>query len=176
MQQHLCTSCQKNPATVHVLDLSSGNLKGQQHLCQACAETEGVVQPKSPQPLKLSSELLEDLIGGLGSKGKAPRKATGPACAGCGMTATDFKLRGRLGCPRCYDTFRATLLPLLERIHDATKHQGRFPVRTPSARPRPDSLAELRRRLDAAIQEENYEEAANLRDQLRTLDQAGEAS
>ncbi len=47
--------------TLDGANYAAGNLKGQQHLCQACAETEGVVQPKSPQPLKLSSELLEDL-------------------------------------------------------------------------------------------------------------------
>ncbi len=167
----MCSSCQKHLASVHVLDLASGVLKSEQHLCQVCAETLGVVQSKSQKMKPMSAEILEDLIGSMtGDKGKMRGRSAGPACPGCGTTLGDFKMRGRFGCGRCYDTFRAALLPLLERVHDAPRHQGRFPTRPPVLRTRPDSLVDLRRRLEAAIQGENYEEAASLRDQLRNLD------
>lgn len=169
MQPPFCTSCEKQMATVHVLDLAGGVLKGEQHLCQACAETAGVVQSKSQKTKPMSAEILEDLIGTMaGEKGKT--RGAGPACPGCGTTLGDFKMRGRFGCGRCYDTFRAALMPLLERVHDAPRHQGRFPTRSVTLRTRPDTLADLRRRLEAAISGENYEEAAMLRDQLRNLD------
>lgn len=172
MQPQLCTSCQKQLASVHVLDLAAGELSGQQHLCQSCAETVGVVPSKLQKTKPMSAEILEDLIGSMsGEKGKTRGRGSGPTCPACGTTLGDFKVRGRFGCARCYDTFRAALLPLLERVHDAPRHQGRFPTRPANLRQRPDTLADLRRRLEAAIQNEKYEEAANLRDQLRNLEQ-----
>jgi protein arginine kinase activator len=168
----LCTSCQKQFASVHVLDLKSGVLAGEQHLCQTCAETIGVVQSKSQKTTPLTAEILEDLVGGMVSeKGKSRGRGTGPTCPACGTTLGDFKVRGRFGCGRCYETFRVALLPLLERVHDAPRHQGRFPTQPSTSRPRLDNLADLRRRLEAAIEHENYEEAAPLRDQLRGLEQ-----
>jgi protein arginine kinase activator len=171
---HPCTACNKNPASIHVLDVdeSSGGLSGQQFLCQVCAESTGLVQPKVPP--KLAGVSLEDLLNSFSAAkagtGKREAKA-GPLCAGCGLSAIDFKKRGRLGCPRCYMTFQDVLLPLLERVHDATVHRGRFPGRAARTAPRSDILADLRRRLDAAIRSEDYEAAANLRDQLRTLEE-----
>jgi len=170
MEQQLCTSCKKQPASVHVLDLAGGELADKQHLCQACAENQGIVQSKLHKTKPMSAEILEDLIGSMtGEKGRA-RRGAGPVCPACGTTTADFKMRGRFGCARCYDTFRASLLPLLERVHDATRHQGRFPAQHVT-RSRPDTLADLRRRLEAAILDENYEEAATLRDQLRIMEQ-----
>lgn len=169
MEHHQpCTSCKKHPASVHVLDLDGGALAGKQHLCQSCAENLGVVHHKAKP---MSAEILEDLIGSMTVEKGRTRRGIGPVCPACGTTTADFKMRGRFGCARCYDTFRASLLPLLERVHDSKRHQGRFPARPSGDRPRPDMLADLRRRLEAAIQDENYEEAANLRDQLRNMEQ-----
>lgn len=169
MEQQLCTSCQKQLATVHVLDLDAGALAGKQHLCQGCAENLGVIHSKAKP---LTAEILDDLIGPMTTGKGRSRRGTGPVCPACGMTGADFKMRGRFGCARCYETFRASLLPLLERVHDATRHQGRLPAQPAGIRPRVDSLADLRKRLEAAIQGEKYEEAANLRDQLRHMEQS----
>lgn len=174
MEQHPCTSCQKQAATVHVLDLAAGELARKQHLCQACAESLGVVQPKGHKTTPMSAAILEDLIGSMtGEKGEKvrSRRGVGPICPACGTSAADFKMRHRFGCARCYETFRASLLPLLERVHDATRHEGRFPAQQLGRIP-PDTFADLRRRLEAAIQDENYEEAATLRDQLRNIEQS----
>src|SRR5690606_4627440 len=126
-----CTACKKVVATIHILALQGGPITGQQHLCSTSAENAGVVQPKTTPP-NLSTEILEDLIGGLKGKEKEKRKGRkeGPACPACGLTVTDFKMRGRLGCPRCYEVFKKSLVPLLERVHDASSHRGRFPGRT----------------------------------------------
>jgi protein arginine kinase activator len=72
--------------------------------------------------------------------------------------------------------FKPALLPLLERVHDATSHRGRFPGCTPAPLVTHDILAELRRKLAAAIAAENYEEAAALRDQLKRVETAGGAA
>ena len=162
-----CTACQKAIATIVVMDLTEGAVTGSQHLCQACAEQMGVGAPKAP---KLSPEILEDLLGSMQPARKGPR--TGDGCPGCGMAAADFRTKGRLGCPRCYDAFRAELLPLLQRIHEAQAHTGRLPAVVGSAPPAPDerSLTDVRRRLEDAVRGERYEEAARLRDELRKLE------
>lgn len=169
---HQCNACQKAIASIHIMDLRNGNVVGQQHFCVSCAESAGVVQPKAPIKLT-TTEILEDLLGGLKSPGREKKGGEEEtSCPGCGMTASDFKMRGRLGCPRCYEVFRTALLPLLERVHDGTSHRGRFPGRTAMDLTASDKMADLRRRLENAIQEENYEEAAQLRDELHQAEQA----
>ena len=171
---HFCSACQKQPAQTVVLDLSGGSVTGQKHLCQACAESLGFVQ--SNTPIKMSPELLEDLLGAVkgGAGAGSTRGKRDLACPGCGMTPADFKQKGRLGCARCYDALRQELVPLLQRVHEATSHRGRIPGGAPAkaALPQPtdkplapmasqakpqggaEQLSELRKRLDEAIRGE----------------------
>ena len=167
-----CSVCHKLQATVHVLDLVDGEFAEEQNLCPNCAESTGMVHPKAT-PLKISPEMLEDLLGTMQSPDTtetAPR-ASEPeeSCPACGLTSSQFRSRGRLGCPRCYDTFRRSLLPLLERVHDATSHKGRCPGNAERVPGVEDKLAELRHSLGDAIKAENYELAAQLRDKIKTV-------
>jgi len=183
-----CTACQKAIANIVIMDLQGGVVTGSQHLCSACAEQLGISQPKLP--LKFSTSILEDLLEALPGAlqanlpGSSPTSKTPPAtstspagpartpvaaCPGCGLTPADFRAKGRLGCPRCYETYRAELMPLLGRIHEAHRHSGRLPGRAAPEPVAPDQqlLGELRRKLEDAVRGERYEEAANLRDHLR---------
>ena len=160
-----CKTCKKAIATIFVADLEGWGVVGEQHLCSACAEQAGVIPAK--QPLKLD---LQDLFGL--TEGKPRRggsKTEDHACPGCGMSLSDFKVRGRLGCPRCYEVFRDELMPLLQRIHESQTHTGRLPGTLAEAPAGPDEheLSDLRRRLEDAVRGERYEEAARLRDDLR---------
>lgn len=170
-----CTACQKALATIVIMDVSEGSVTGSQHLCAPCAEQMGVVQPKSP---KLSPDLLEDLLGGL-EKAKGGRRPRAEACPGCGLSQADFRSKGRLGCPRCYETFRDELLPLLQRIHEAQTHRGRLPADLGDAPPPAHddrALADLRKKLEDAVRNERYEDAARLRDALRRAERGEEAT
>ncbi len=176
--QQKCTHCgnarcKHGAPTVHVLDVAAWEIHKQQFLCEAMAQQLGFLAPK-PTGLPFSPELLENLIGELKTAGHPPGETprTRPSetvCAGCRLTLGAFKMRGRFGCPRCYDTFRAHLVPMLERVHDATTHRGRMPGQPARNAPDPVDLADLRERLKAAIMAEQYEEAAKLRDSLRKL-------
>jgi protein arginine kinase activator len=88
------------------------------------------------------------------------------------MTLAEFRQRGRLGCPRDYEVFMPQLRDLLERIHGATRHSGRVPGLDDQKMERLQRVNELQRQLEAAIREEAYETAAELRDQLKTLQQS----
>ena len=85
------------------------------------------------------------------------------------MTLGAFKMRGRLGCPRCYEVFRQHVVALLARVHDATAHRGRYPGRSNHKAPDPVDVSAVREQLESAIAGERYEEAAALRDQLRRI-------
>ncbi|MBX3465135.1 MAG: UvrB/UvrC motif-containing protein [Planctomycetes bacterium] len=171
-----CTACQKAIATIVVMDLTDGAVTGSQHVCQACAEQMGIAQPKLPP--KFSAELLEDLLGGLKGGRSGGTRPRVEACPGCGMTPVEFRTKGRFGCPRCYETFRTDLLPLLHRIHEAQAHRGRLPARAAPVEPAAEdpSLLDLRRRLEDAVRGERYEEAARLRDDLRRAERGEESS
>jgi protein arginine kinase activator len=164
-----CTACQKAIATTIIMDLNNGAVTGSQHVCQACADQLGVGMQAAAKPPKFSAELLEDLL--TAAKPSRPRRA-GDVCPGCGMTPQDFRSKGRLGCPRCYESFRGELMPLLQRIHEAQTHRGRLPG-TAGAAPEPideRTLSDVRKRLEDAVRGERYEEAARLRDELRRLE------
>jgi protein arginine kinase activator len=166
-----CTVCKKALATIHILELEDGEVVQQKNLCGSCAENSGEVQPKTTT-MKITTQALEDLIGSLKGEG-AGGPEVGPSCPGCSMTMAEFRTRGRLGCPRCYETFHKSLLPLLERVHDATSHRGRFPTQTPGQQSQPNTMQRLRNRLDEAVKAEDYERAANLRDEIQRLEQQG---
>ncbi|MGE0143554.1 MAG: UvrB/UvrC motif-containing protein [Planctomycetota bacterium] len=179
--QHKCSHCgnarcKLGAPSVHVLDVAGWEIHKQQFLCEGIAQELGILPQKSAS-LPISSALLENIVGEL----KAAQATTPPAvggprgkvseatCAGCRMTLGAFKMRGRTGCPRCYMTFHDQLVPLLERVHDATVHRGRCPAATARLAPDPVNLTELRERLRDAIAGERYEEAGRLRDELRQL-------
>ncbi len=166
-----CTACQKAIANIVIMDLNEGSVTGSQHVCAQCAEQLGVTPPKTP---KFAPEMLEDLLQGM-KPGQPEPKQSG-CCPGCGLAPTDFHTNGRLGCPRCYDNFRNELMPLLQRIHESQVHTGRLPVTISETVPTDESpdLTEVRQKLEDAVRGERYEEAAQLRDDLRRAER-GEA-
>ena len=95
-------------------------------------------------------------------------------CPSCGLTYADFKKIGRLGCGECYNTFRKYLGPLLKRIHGSTQHTGKSPLIAGKPRKKKIDLQALRIRLARAIEEEAFEEAAKIRDQIKELERKEE--
>lgn len=159
----ICDICGKNPATVHLTEIVDDQMS-ELHLCEECA------RKKSSQ---MESQFgLSDLLAGLADFEKPSEEKDGVAlkCPNCGLTYKDFKKVGRFGCSECYNTFRKFLVPLLKRIHGSGTHAGKCPAMAgeskPSSRKKAD-IQELRSRLQKAVENEAYEEAARLRNQIR---------
>ena len=91
------------------------------------------------------------------------------ACPGCGLAYAEFKAKGRLGCPRCYAAFGPVLIPLLEKVHGAAAHRGKTPERVKGVMASRRELQESEAQLDAAVENEEYEKAAQLRDRIREM-------
>lgn len=154
-----CQSCQTRAATVHYTDLSDAGLR-EFHLCEECY---AVQKPQGSDTIGMIASALS------GATSSVREEPAPPACGQCGLTYVAFRGRGRLGCPMCYETFRPSLEPLLEKIHNGGKtHMGKTPFETGARdRGRERLLISLRRKLQEAIQQENYELAASLHDELR---------
>lgn len=158
----LCDICGKNEATVHLTEIINGKVT-ELHLCEECAREKGA---QMEQHFGIADLLagLADLSAGLEIKEELVLK-----CENCGMTYQDFKRIGRFGCSQCYEAFRKYVPSLLKRIHGSTKYVGGIPMSKQYEEVK-DELQELKRRLKEAIEREEYEEAARIRDRIRELE------
>ena len=93
-----------------------------------------------------------------------------PDCPHCGLSFLEFRRTGRLGCYRDYEVFKPALLPLIAKIQHATTHEGSVPARAAARLEREARIAALKHELGEAVLAENYERAAELRDELRALE------
>lgn len=160
----VCDNCGENEAILHLTKIENNQLVSS-HLCESCAANEGL------EPAAGSANLpLTDFLSQLGRSGES---AGGP-CAYCGLRLEEFKKSGRLGCSHCYVTFETHLKPLLRRLHGGNQHIGKvYLPPNPSIAEREDRLAGLRRKLDRAVESEDFERAAQIRDMIRSLEGAG---
>lgn len=151
-----CDYCDSQ-ATVHLTTIINNEVN-KIDLCEDCAQKKGV---SSNQGISLT-----DMFTGASS---GTESASGLACKVCGFTHSDFRTNGRFGCPSCYRSFRPILEETLENMHPGTHHVGKVPNQLMERMDSRDKEAHLEDALHQAISEENYEEAAKLRDQLNDL-------
>ena len=165
----LCELCKQAQATVHLTEIVNDQMT-ELHLCEACANQKGAQVESHFGLADLLSELADF------SKTQEPEEIANKACPSCGMTYDDFRKVGRLGCAQCYQTFKRSLGSLLKRIHGAPIHLGKAPTRLVKPEKAKGELADLKRKLRHAIEQEEFEEAARLRDHIRRLEQQEQQS
>ena len=157
-----CELCKEHEATVHLTQVVGSEVK-KVNLCEACAAKSG---------LDIKGTIsITDLLMGLSGAGKPSREAPARdrACARCHMRREDFKKTGRLGCADCYETFAEELAPMLHNMHRAHQHTGKIPARESQRVQVTAEVAALQKALEQAVAEENFEEAAKLRDRIQAL-------
>ena len=157
----VCDSCGHKQATVHLTEIVNDQTK-ELHLCEECAREKGALMG---QQFGLT-DLLASLVG-IESE-PITKGEKGAKCPNCKMTYNDFRKYGRLGCGDCYVAFKDSLTPLLKKIHGSNQHVGKVPsggVKT-TVKARTE-LQELQMRLQKAIEMEEFEEAARIRDEIK---------
>ena len=158
----VCQRCKKTTATVHITDLV-GEPK-ELHLCEECAAQEGI-QVKMPVAL---NTLLEEFV----KHQVASQEMSDLTCPKCGMSFLQFRQQGVLGCPHDYEAFDKILAPMIAQAHEgAGHHVGKVPNKASGSQKRQHLMLKLRRELEEAVEREDYESAAKLRDQLKELEQ-----
>ena len=166
----MCQKCHKREATRHEAERAEDGTWSEVHVCDQCAEKAEMA------PLSQAS-FMQALIQGASQLGAPKAPGTARECPKCGITYAEFRTRGRLGCPHDYETFLGELLPLLERIHHGgLQHVGKSPASMDGRSESEREMIELRRALTDAIQREQYEEAARLRDRIRQVEEGPPAA
>jgi protein arginine kinase activator len=169
----LCDNCGEREAQIHLTQIVNNNVT-QLHLCEQCAEEKGVETGASVAKFPLG-----DFLASLGKTAGADQAdvVPGVACGFCGGTLKDFRETGRLGCAMCYTTFEPHLRDLLRRLHGSSQHAGEQYAAAvaaagvaPSADTGARALGELREQLKRAVEAENFELAAELRDKLKVME------
>jgi protein arginine kinase activator len=178
-----CDDCEVNPATVHLTHVEHGS-SHTFHLCEECARRRGVPLPDGDALMKglqaiLGGAAVPAALGQTKVTVKQPPKTikeekpeVDTECVGCGTKLSEFRAKGRLGCTGCYGSFEAELEKTLVRLHESSWHKGKKYGETAPRKGGKRGLEQLRRELDEAIREEDFEQAAVIRDAIRGLKQS----
>jgi protein arginine kinase activator len=161
----LCDVCKNNPATVHLTEIIDEQMN-ELHLCEDCARHKSAAMEQQFG--------LSELLAGMADFEKPDKNEENAAvkCPNCNLTYADFKKIGRLGCGECYVAFRKYLALLLKRIHGSNQHVGKTLPKEkviPRSGKKKTDLEGLKAQLQKAIQKEDFEEAARLRDQVKKI-------
>ncbi|HBT77704.1 MAG TPA: DNA helicase UvrBC [Planctomycetaceae bacterium] len=167
-----CQKCDR-PATFHITELT-GPKPQELHLCEEHArhylsETSEQNDPVSGLATALAQNATaQEFV--LNKTSEELKSLDQETCPVCGISFFDFRSRGRLGCPNDYACFERQLEPLIQNIHGDVQHVGKVPRRAGIQVDRRTLLIKLRRDLDEAVKEEDYERASTLRDKIKELD------
>ena len=166
-----CEKCGERPAQVRYTEYREGESK-KLMICFECAKSLGFeVDPTEETPPGAPDPSMAAVV--LVSTPLSPTVKAVPEherCPKCGLTSAEFQRLSRFGCEKCYEVFAPALDSWFEKIHGASSHRGRLPgspEEPPAATPNPGEIEDLQRRLAQAIENEDFEEAARLRDRLR---------
>ena len=163
----LCQICGKNPATVHFTEIMNGKMT-ELHVCEGCAEEKGLQADASKSKFDIA-EKFTDLINSAMSTDD--ERVGHVQCPRCGLLYSAFKETGRLGCAECYSSFQFQLRPLLRRIHGDTHHMGKTPARDGERVSIARQVQRLYDELQRAVAREEFERAAEVRDEIKRLEQ-----
>ena len=164
----LCQICGKNPATVHFTEIHDNQMT-ELHVCERVRRGEGPARARRRSRSSTIADLLAGMVDGMtDDRGGAGRAVQ---CPRCGMLYSAFKETGRLGCAECYDGVPVpSSRPLLRRIHGDTRHVGKVPARDGEGAPRSRQIQRLHDELQRAVEREEFERAAEIRDEIKRLE------
>ena len=164
----LCQECRQEEANVYITKIVNGK-KTEHHLCESCArekeELDFSFEPQFSLHKLFASMLNQGLL-----ESRQAMLATKNQCPGCGLSFAQFSQVGRLGCSSCYEAFEESLKPLLRRIHASSEHTGKIPVRTQKRVKYKRELDQFKEELQLKVENEEFEEAAILRDKIKAME------
>lgn len=168
----VCMHCNQNPATIKIVKIINGKITDIT-LCDKCARKLSPLQKKMFEHQEKLKEVLQNLISDAAEKQTSAEESAIEediaACNVCGFKFESYHKSAFLGCPRCYESFEKYIVPKLRRIHGSTIHCGKVPPRHRARLEYLRTINQLQKELSKAIEEENYEKAAQIRDQLREV-------
>lgn len=168
-----CQQCEK-PATFHITELTDPEAIREVHLCEECAREYLAQQEQEQDAAEMQAGGLTDAWSHqlkVNQTAEELAQLDQRACPVCGITFYEFRHVGRLGCPHDYVCFEEELEPLIINIHGETKHVGKQPKQGAERAERMTELIRMRREMRECVEQEDYERASQLRDQIRQLEE-----
>ena len=163
----LCENCMKNPATTHIRTIINGVVT-EKNLCGYCAAKGGYS--------KFVNNSFASMLASMFGNELATGTIKETRCDCCGTRFSDIAETGKMGCSECYKAFSDKLIPYLKRVHGTTEHIGKRPTETDTL-PVPvtteSRIEQLRGEMLKAVQAEEFEKAAKIRDEIKALEEGG---
>lgn len=154
----LCERCGKHTANIYISQSVNGH-KTEMHVCKSCAAQLGYTG--------LTKPFGADFFGMLSPGTAVP---VGGACPGCGATYEHYKATRLFGCDKCYTHFAPIAESVLKKVHGSAMHTGKLPGNADAKLKTRRELDSLRHALREAVLNEEYEQAASLRDRIKELE------
>jgi len=168
-----CNRCHQNEANVYIEQVA-GHERKEMHLCNECAISFGMGSGMSLGIpfMHTNTFQLDQAFKHAHNFWFSPESVRKESlvCAACGYSFERFKKSSLLGCADCYEAFRSELLGIFAKVQSSAKHIGKVPGAINEAHKKDNELSELKAALRAAIDAEEYEEAAKIRDKVRELE------
>lgn len=166
-----CDRCHEKPAVFRITQTVNGQVD-ELHLCQSCSAKMQAEYAKYSWGKLFQDNAFGSWLGGTGgipSFGESPNETEGLRCESCGTSYEDFRRTGLFGCPACYESFNDKLDQVFLRVQGGSRHTGRLDSTASLEASVSEHLKQLREKQRKAIADEDYELAAELRDELRQL-------
>jgi protein arginine kinase activator len=158
-----CEICGLKDAVIHIRQIQK-DLVHELHICEECAQEKGLIREEDSElPI---ANILSGLLEGKDVVGAGDVKE---ACPRCGLKASDFRKQGKLGCPECFRTFEKDVRAIVSQMAARPRHTGKVPRSMVIELGESARSEGLRDELREAVEREEYELAAQLRDRLREL-------
>lgn len=155
----ICDNCGKNNANTHIHSVVNGVVT-EKNLCSECAAAEGY-----------GNNSLMGLFASMLSPGSLPELGQEDVCEKCGTSFAEISKTGKLGCAECYKKYKDRLLPYLKRVHGSVKHIGKRAENENIVLVKEDKIALMRRKLSELVRNEEYEQAAVIRDEIKKAEE-----
>ena len=142
----------------------TNGVKEEYKVCDVCAKEMGILGGAGV--MVNMSDFISDFVGkGIGGYGTSQMMV----CPGCGTSLAEFSKTSKFGCAKCYDTFKKHLSPLMRRLHGNAQHVGKFPEKAETISLKKHKLQDLKNKMAKAVETEDFESAAKLRDEIKEL-------
>lgn len=168
----LCDICKKNEANVHITKIVNG-VKQELNVCEKCARDMGdfnfggeMINFNSPFTFQNILSGLVDYI----NQSTPAEESSELVCKNCGTTYSEFREKGFLGCSECYKNFSSTLTPIIKRVQGNVEHTGKIPKKLGKDLIEKRQLLKLKEDLKKAVAAEEYEKAAQIRDEIKEME------
>ena len=166
----ICEKCKQNRAKFHIVKIVGGE-KTTMNLCEECARIYEniVIEVTKNQNI---DNIVSNIFKTIQNQKDIQNQDAEWKCPHCGLSMKDFKESGKLGCNECYPSFEKNLMIIIDRVQSKSIHVGKFPQKRGNVLKVRNEIFLLKYKLSEKVKTEEFEDAAVIRDEIKSLEQS----